>query len=137
MHSTAAYEIDFAAEIVRQCRDAGVKEIHDSGVCTACDLEHYYSYRAEKGKTGRMLALLGSSDGGRICRRFWLNGGDLFVSSLKVWDGTGRPSLQRWNIRSLSFCRKLRFSEQIPRLRDSITDKTKKFVAELRPIHLR
>jgi len=52
------YEIDFAAEIVRQCRDAGVKEIHDSGVCTACDLEHYYSYRGEKGKTGRMLALL-------------------------------------------------------------------------------
>jgi polyphenol oxidase len=52
------YEIDFAAEIVRQCRDAGINEIHDSGVCTACDLEHYYSYRAEKGRTGRMLALL-------------------------------------------------------------------------------
>jgi len=52
------YEIDFAAEIVRQCRDAGIKEIHDSGVCTACDLQHYYSYRAEKGKTGRMLALV-------------------------------------------------------------------------------
>jgi copper oxidase (laccase) domain-containing protein len=52
------YEIDFAAEIVRQCRDAGIEEIHDSGVCTACDLEHYYSYRAEKGRTGRMLALL-------------------------------------------------------------------------------
>jgi copper oxidase (laccase) domain-containing protein len=29
------------------------------GVCTACDLERYYSYRVEKGKTGRMLALLG------------------------------------------------------------------------------
>jgi polyphenol oxidase len=53
------YEIDFAAEIVRQCRDAGIEEIFDSGVCTACDLEHYYSYRAEKGRTGRMLALLG------------------------------------------------------------------------------
>ena len=53
------YEIDFAAEIVRQCRDAGIKQIHDSGVCTACDLAHYYSYRAERGKTGRMLALLG------------------------------------------------------------------------------
>jgi polyphenol oxidase len=52
------YEIDFAAEIVQQCRDAGIQEIHDSGVCTACDLEHHYSYRAEKGKTGRMLALL-------------------------------------------------------------------------------
>jgi copper oxidase (laccase) domain-containing protein len=53
------YEIDFAAKIIEQCRDQGVREIHDSGVCTACDLEHYYSYRAEKGRTGRMLALLG------------------------------------------------------------------------------
>lgn len=53
------YEIDFAAEIIRQCRSAGVKQIYDSGVCTACDLNAYYSYRAEKGKTGRMLALLG------------------------------------------------------------------------------
>jgi purine-nucleoside/S-methyl-5'-thioadenosine phosphorylase / adenosine deaminase len=53
------YEVDFAGEIVRQCRALGVKEIHDSGVCTACDLDRYYSYRAEKGKTGRMLALIG------------------------------------------------------------------------------
>jgi copper oxidase (laccase) domain-containing protein len=52
------YEIDFAAEIVRQCRELGVKAIHDAGVCTACDLERYYSYRAEKGRTGRMLAFL-------------------------------------------------------------------------------
>jgi polyphenol oxidase len=53
------YEIDFAAEIARQCRDAGIQEIHDNGICTACDLDRYYSYRAEKGRTGRMLALLG------------------------------------------------------------------------------
>jgi polyphenol oxidase len=53
------YEVDFAAEIVRQCRTLGVKEIHDSRVCTACQLDRYYSYRPEKGKTGRMLALLG------------------------------------------------------------------------------
>ena len=52
------YEIDFAADIVRQCRDAGAKSIHDGGVCTACDLTRYYSYRAEKGRTGRMLAFL-------------------------------------------------------------------------------
>ena len=52
------YEIDFAAEIVRQCRSSGVKQIHDSGVCTACHLDLYYSYRAEKARTGRMLALL-------------------------------------------------------------------------------
>src|SRR6266403_2530077 len=53
------YEVDFATEIVRQCRALGVKEIYDSGVCTACDIDRYYSYRAEKGKTGRMLALIG------------------------------------------------------------------------------
>ncbi len=53
------YEIDFADEIIEQCRAQGVLKIHDSGVCTACDLDRYYSYRAEKGKTGRMLALLG------------------------------------------------------------------------------
>jgi polyphenol oxidase len=52
------YEIDFAAEIVRACRARGLTNVHDSGVCTACDLQRYYSYRAEKGKTGRMLALL-------------------------------------------------------------------------------
>jgi copper oxidase (laccase) domain-containing protein len=53
------YEIDFAARIREQCHGAGVKQIHDCGICTACDLKSYYSYRAEKGKTGRMLALLG------------------------------------------------------------------------------
>jgi copper oxidase (laccase) domain-containing protein len=53
------YETDFAAKIVEQCRSRGVREIHDTGVCTACHPDLYYSYRAEKGKTGRMLALLG------------------------------------------------------------------------------
>jgi len=53
------YEVDFAAEIVRQCHVLGVQEIHDPRACTACDLDRYYSYRAEKGKTGRMLALIG------------------------------------------------------------------------------
>jgi copper oxidase (laccase) domain-containing protein len=52
------YEIDFAAEIIRQCRSKGVSQVYDNGVCTACHLDRYYSYRAEKGKTGRMLALL-------------------------------------------------------------------------------
>ena len=53
------YEVDFAAEISQQCRTLGVQHIHDSGTCTACDLGRYYSYRAEKGKTGRMLAVIG------------------------------------------------------------------------------
>src|SRR5437016_5014429 len=53
------YQVDFAAEIIQQCRALDVQQIHNSGICTACDLERYYSYRAEKGKTGRMLALIG------------------------------------------------------------------------------
>ncbi len=52
------YEIDFAAEILAQCRAAGVQRVHDSGSNTAADPERYYSYRREKGRTGRMLALL-------------------------------------------------------------------------------
>lgn len=52
------YEIDFAAEIGRQARAAGVVNYHDGGTCTASHLQRYYSYRAEKGKTGRMWAVL-------------------------------------------------------------------------------
>jgi copper oxidase (laccase) domain-containing protein len=52
------YEVDFAAEIIRQCRAVRAQQIHDSRICTACNLDRYYSYRAEKGKTGRMLAVL-------------------------------------------------------------------------------
>ncbi|MBT8037370.1 MAG: polyphenol oxidase family protein [Verrucomicrobiae bacterium] len=56
-----AYEVDFAAEIRRQVLAEGVPENQwtDSGLCTSRDLENYYSYRMEKGSTGRMLALLG------------------------------------------------------------------------------
>ncbi len=52
------YEIDFAAEIVGQARAAGAYDVHDCGTCTASDPEKYYSYRREKGRTGRLLALM-------------------------------------------------------------------------------
>lgn len=52
------YEVDFAATIRAQLAAAGTGRIHDAGVCTAADSEHYYSYRREKGRTGRMLALM-------------------------------------------------------------------------------
>ena len=56
-----AYEVDFAAKIRDQVLEEGVPESQfvDSGICTSSDLERYYSYRIEKGNTGRMLALLG------------------------------------------------------------------------------
>ena len=52
------YEVDFAVEIERQARACGVRRYHDCGICTASRLDRYYSYRAEKGKTGRMWAVL-------------------------------------------------------------------------------
>jgi hypothetical protein len=52
------YEIDFASEIGRQCRAAGIRHYHDTGICTGTNLDRYFSYRLEKGKTGRMWAVL-------------------------------------------------------------------------------
>ena len=52
------YEIDFAAQIAEQCRSAGVRHVFDCGNNTAAELPRYYSYRVERGKTGRMLALI-------------------------------------------------------------------------------
>ena len=52
------YETDFAAAIASQARAAGVAEVHDEGICTGSNIDAYYSYRVENGKTGRMLAAL-------------------------------------------------------------------------------
>jgi copper oxidase (laccase) domain-containing protein len=56
-----AYEVDFASQIRDSCLAAGVRADHfaDCGICTSSDLQQFYSYRMEKGRTGRMLALLG------------------------------------------------------------------------------
>lgn len=55
------YEVDIAPQIEQQLHAAGVPQdqVTMSGVCTAANVSNYYSYRVEKGKTGRMLALLG------------------------------------------------------------------------------
>jgi copper oxidase (laccase) domain-containing protein len=56
-----AYEVDFASQIKETCLTVGILPEHysDCGLCTSTDLSRYYSYRIEKGRTGRMLALLG------------------------------------------------------------------------------
>ena len=51
------YEVDFALEILRQLKQEGVAEVVDSGLCTASEPERFYSYRREKGKTGRHFAV--------------------------------------------------------------------------------
>jgi polyphenol oxidase len=52
------YEIDFAADILTQARASGLREVHDCQTCTGANVDRYYSYRVEKGQTGRLLALL-------------------------------------------------------------------------------
>jgi polyphenol oxidase len=52
------YEVDFATEIFRQLQNAGVQHIQDCCQNTGSDLNRFYSYRMEKGRTGRMLAFL-------------------------------------------------------------------------------
>lgn len=52
------YETDFAATIAAQARAAGAGEIYDDNICTGREVASYYSYRVERGLTGRMLAVL-------------------------------------------------------------------------------
>lgn len=56
-----SYEVDFAAKIRADSELGGVPSdrIRDDGTCTSTDLKRFYSYRMEKGRTGRMLALFG------------------------------------------------------------------------------
>lgn len=55
------YEVDIVTQIKQQLEEAGIapENITDSGLDTASDLDTFYSYRVEKGNTGRMLALFG------------------------------------------------------------------------------
>ncbi|MES2476860.1 MAG: polyphenol oxidase family protein [Verrucomicrobiota bacterium] len=52
------YDVDFAGEIADQAKQAGILNFADCGLNTAADLERFYSYRKELGKTGRMMALI-------------------------------------------------------------------------------
>lgn len=45
-------------ENVAQLRAAAVGRIVEPGLCTRCNLNEFYSYRAEKGFTGRMLSTI-------------------------------------------------------------------------------
>lgn len=55
------YEVDIVTMIKQELEEAGIvpQNIHDCGLDTASDLDTFYSYRVEKGNTGRMLALFG------------------------------------------------------------------------------
>ena len=54
----ASRYIDLVSAILRQLNQMGVDKtrIFDSGVCTACSTDRFYSYRKEGGTTGRFLS---------------------------------------------------------------------------------
>ncbi|MEZ5406339.1 MAG: polyphenol oxidase family protein [Verrucomicrobiia bacterium] len=52
------YPIDFVSQIKNQAKALGIQQLYDCEICTVSNLDHYYSYRAEQGKTGRMMAAL-------------------------------------------------------------------------------
>jgi hypothetical protein len=53
--------LDLVKANQRQLLSAGLKEenISASSLCTACNLKLLFSHRAERGKTGRMMAAIG------------------------------------------------------------------------------
>lgn len=55
--------VDLAGILGAQLRQSGVGRFAIAGDCTSCDLERYFSHRAEHGDTGRMLALVGLREG--------------------------------------------------------------------------
>ena len=59
--------LSLPASIRTDLREAGVKEVHDLGLCTGCRTDLFYSHRKEGPKTGRNLAAvaLDPGDNGR------------------------------------------------------------------------
>ena len=57
------YEVDFASEIIRQLKKEGLGQVIDTRLCTASDPGRFFSYRREKGKTGRHFAIFALSGG--------------------------------------------------------------------------
>jgi YfiH family protein len=51
--------VDLPAAVEGQVRAAGVTEIENAGLCTACHVDEFFSHRAERGRTGRFGALIG------------------------------------------------------------------------------
>jgi polyphenol oxidase len=49
--------LDLKAVARARLEAAGVREIHDCGLCTACDAERFFSHRRDRGVTGRQAGL--------------------------------------------------------------------------------
>jgi purine-nucleoside/S-methyl-5'-thioadenosine phosphorylase / adenosine deaminase len=55
--ATTERTLDLKAIARARLQAAGVREIHDCGLCTACDAERFFSHRRDRGVTGRQAGL--------------------------------------------------------------------------------
>ncbi len=51
--------VDLRLDLARQLTEAGVSSIEASDACTVREVSRFFSYRAEDGRTGRMLGFVG------------------------------------------------------------------------------
>ena len=54
---TSARTLDLKAVARARLACVGVTEVHDCGLCTACDAERFFSHRRDRGLTGRQAGL--------------------------------------------------------------------------------
>jgi purine-nucleoside/S-methyl-5'-thioadenosine phosphorylase / adenosine deaminase len=54
---TSERTLDLKAIARARLQAAGVTEVHDCGLCTACDPERFFSHRRDRGVTGRQAGL--------------------------------------------------------------------------------
>lgn len=54
---TTEHTLDLKAVARERLRAAGVTEVHDCGLCTACDAQRFFSHRRDRGVTGRQAGL--------------------------------------------------------------------------------
>jgi polyphenol oxidase len=51
------WRLDLWAANAQQLKAAGVTRLEQSGLCTSCHVQHFYSHRAERGVTGRFAVV--------------------------------------------------------------------------------
>jgi polyphenol oxidase len=54
---TSERTLDLKAIARARLEAAGVRDIHDCGLCTSCDAERFFSHRRDRGLTGRQAGL--------------------------------------------------------------------------------
>lgn len=67
---TKGNKLDLPRAVELQLINVGVKNISYDGACTACNLELFYSHRAENGVTGRMMSVMSMKNGGKYESRY-------------------------------------------------------------------